>query len=82
MMPMIHCPKCKKKISEKADKCPHCGYPVKRNEKLLIAFCAVVSLVCGLMIAHTLVSLFQQRNERKAVTELPVVAPKSAIFAR
>lgn len=27
-MPMINCPECGKQISDKADKCPNCGYPL------------------------------------------------------
>ncbi|MEK0452359.1 MAG: hypothetical protein AGIKBDMD_00289 [Synergistaceae bacterium] len=29
----IECPECSKMISDKADVCPHCGYPVKKIEK-------------------------------------------------
>jgi fucose permease len=29
----IECPECSKMISDKADMCPHCGYPVKKAEK-------------------------------------------------
>jgi len=28
-MPLIPCPECKKKISDRADFCPHCGLPAK-----------------------------------------------------
>lgn len=29
-MPMINCPECGKQISDKADKCPNCGYPLNK----------------------------------------------------
>lgn len=30
---IIHCPECQKEISDKAGKCPHCGFPVARTAK-------------------------------------------------
>lgn len=30
-MAMINCPECGKEISDKADKCPNCGCPIKEN---------------------------------------------------
>ncbi len=32
---LIQCPECKKEISSQADKCPHCGYVVKRKKAFL-----------------------------------------------
>ena len=32
-MALIECNECKKKISDKADKCPNCGYPIKEEIK-------------------------------------------------
>lgn len=32
-MALIKCPKCGKEISDKAEKCPHCGYPIEEIEK-------------------------------------------------
>lgn len=29
-MALIHCPECNKEISDKADICIHCGYPIKK----------------------------------------------------
>ena len=26
---LIKCPECMKEISDKAERCPHCGYPIK-----------------------------------------------------
>ena len=28
-MAIIRCPECDREISDKAEKCPHCGYPLK-----------------------------------------------------
>jgi len=30
---LIKCPECKKDMSDKAEKCPHCGYPLKKKDK-------------------------------------------------
>lgn len=30
-MPLIDCPDCGSQVSDKADACPKCGYPVRRN---------------------------------------------------
>lgn len=32
-MALIKCPECGKEISDKAGKCPHCGYPIEEIEK-------------------------------------------------
>lgn len=31
-MALIKCPECEKEISTYAETCPHCGYPIKKNE--------------------------------------------------
>lgn len=30
-MSLIHCPKCGKEISDKSEKCIHCGYPIRQS---------------------------------------------------
>lgn len=32
-MALMKCPDCKKRISDKAESCPHCGYPTPGNDK-------------------------------------------------
>ena len=32
-MALIQCPECGKEVSDKAGKCPHCGYPLEELEK-------------------------------------------------
>ena len=32
-MSLIHCPECGKEVSDKSDKCIHCGYPINNNSK-------------------------------------------------
>ena len=31
-MALIKCPECEKEVSTAAETCPHCGYPIKKNE--------------------------------------------------
>jgi len=30
-MPLIKCPECSKEISDKAEACPHCGFPISKH---------------------------------------------------
>ena len=30
-MSLIHCPECGKEISDKSEKCIHCGYPIRQS---------------------------------------------------
>jgi uncharacterized membrane protein YvbJ len=32
-MALTSCPECGKKVSEKAPRCPHCGYPIATGEQ-------------------------------------------------
>ncbi|WP_372369287.1 hypothetical protein [Candidatus Uabimicrobium sp. HlEnr_7] len=33
-MALINCDECKAQISSHADACPHCGYPMKKNQNI------------------------------------------------
>jgi len=33
-MALINCPECKKEISDKAESCPHCGFPLIQVQKV------------------------------------------------
>jgi Ribosomal protein L7/L12 len=33
-MSLINCPECNREISDKAESCPHCGYPFKNSESV------------------------------------------------
>ena len=32
-MGLINCPECGKEVSDQAQSCPHCGYPLEKNEE-------------------------------------------------
>ena len=38
-MAMIQCPSCKKQISDKISKCPHCGYTLAPEVKQICVKC-------------------------------------------
>ncbi|MDP3876278.1 MAG: hypothetical protein Q8Q50_04790 [Methylobacter sp.] len=44
-MSLITCKECNVKISSKADKCPHCGAPVKKKTSLWVWLIAAVVLI-------------------------------------
>lgn len=52
-MAMINCPECGQEISDKADKCPNCGNPIKKQSS--IAVLGIV-IVCSIIIAIVLLS--------------------------
>lgn len=35
-MPLINCPECNKEISDKADSCPNCGFPIDEIKKNIV----------------------------------------------
>ena len=55
-MPLINCPQCGKPISDKAKRCPHCGYEVEQSEapkkssatKIILIFLAICAICAGL----------------------------------
>lgn len=43
-MALIKCPECGKEISDKAGKCPHCGYPIEEIEKIILLMTEIMKL--------------------------------------
>jgi len=64
VMALIECSECKKEISDKADKCPHCGAPTSRvefkrqkkwHEKTSVTlFVAAILIVIGFGFIHVI----------------------------
>jgi len=48
-MALINCPECQKEVSETAKRCPHCGYTLKDNKKI-IAIVSVSVIVVLLIV--------------------------------
>ena len=53
-MSLIHCPECGKEISDKAESCPNCGYPMVDLDKVK---CTTRVQVVHLQAAHLLAVL-------------------------
>ena len=35
-MPLINCPECNTRVSDQANKCPQCAYPIKSNNEIIV----------------------------------------------
>ena len=50
-MSLINCPECKQPVSEKAEKCPRCGYTITRKQSAAgIAAAIIIGLVLGWLL--------------------------------
>ena len=58
-MAIIECPNCGKKVSDKAPKCPHCGYEVMANtskdNSLIKKYAIVAGVFIGILLIWSLV---------------------------
>ena len=70
-MAKVKCPECNKKVSEKAEACPKCGYPIKSNIKeirskerkeFFMGFVVLITIVVGVLI-------FNSPEENKSVNQ-------------
>lgn len=52
-MSMIKCPECGQEISDKADTCPKCGNPIKKQTSIMVWG---IVIVCCIIIAFVLLS--------------------------
>jgi hypothetical protein len=57
-MALTKCKECKKEVSTKADKCPHCGAPVKKQGGLLRATGVILVMLVAIPVV---ISLFVDR---------------------
>lgn len=71
-MALIKCSECKKDVSTKAEKCPHCGAPVKAKT----CGCAViVAVVFGLGIVGSLASTWSGPSSSPTLASVPQTEP-------
>jgi hypothetical protein len=48
MANLISCPTCRREVSEDAEKCPHCGHPIKKkSESGCLVFVGIVMCLAG-----------------------------------
>lgn len=67
-MALINCPECGTRLSDKADKCPNCAYPIRANVNVGSEGCflqtmnfgcvLIVMLIAGLILFMIIVGLF------------------------
>lgn len=62
---LIQCPECKKEISSQADKCPHCGYVVKRKKSF---FEFPDKRIIGIILLITVIIVITFAVKSKAIT--------------
>lgn len=61
-MAIINCPECKNEISSQAINCPHCGFPIARNQEQTIIVqkregCFLQTLNVGCLLALAFIAL-------------------------
>lgn len=69
-MALINCPKCGKRVSDKAIKCPRCGKILRRNKKR--NFWIIISLVCMVLFSiGTVVGVikFKEKTSKNKIEE-------------
>lgn len=52
-MSMIKCPECGKEVSDVADKCPNCGFQLKKKKPVWLT---IIALICGVVAVLVLIS--------------------------
>ena len=59
-MALIRCPECSTEVSDKADKCPKCAYPIKQKQQVEVVAkegCFLQTLNTGCMIIAAIIGL-------------------------
>lgn len=67
-MAMNKCPKCEEEISDKARKCPHCSFILKKSKAKTIAI-SIVSIIVALAVIYGAVIGIQSYLKQKAIQE-------------
>ena len=49
-MALVNCKECYQEISNKAEKCPHCGYPIKKKGGLAGCFMIFLGLIAAVIV--------------------------------
>lgn len=62
-MSLIKCPECDNSISDKASACPHCGFPIRKNDKTIKVqakegcFLQTMNLGCAIIILFVVLTV-------------------------
>lgn len=57
-MALINCPECSTQVSDKADKCPQCAYPLKSEVAVKSEGCFLQTMNLGCAIIAIIILLF------------------------
>lgn len=67
-MAMVKCPKCENEISDKARKCPHCNFVLKKSKLKAIAISIVSIIIAFVVVCGTIIGI-QNYQKNKAIQE-------------
>lgn len=83
-MALIHCPECGKEISDKAEKCIHCGHVMKEQPKIICEDCgneipedATVCPTCGCPLTS-----IEESTEEQPVNYQPVSVSNANVIVK
>lgn len=65
-MSMIKCPECRKEISDTADKCPNCGFQIKKKNPVWLI---IIAVTCGLIAVFVLLSAAKDLMTSKKLSD-------------
>ena len=66
---MIKCPKCEEEISDKARKCPHCSFILKKKNKVKTIVISTVSIIIAFAVIYGAIIGIQNYQKQKATQE-------------
>ena len=72
-MALIKCPECGKEISDAAESCPNCGYPIKGQQLKTVLFIVVGIILVVIVLSIWMVQVFSFQVHFLAVVRSEVV---------
>ncbi len=76
-MALINCPECNKQISDKAECCPHCGFPIDSISETENKYCVILENTIG--NDHFIIRCledncnYSESHSRKLISSMPTV---------
>ena len=77
IMALVKCKECGKEISTKADKCPHCGAPIKKSANIGCLGSAI-AIILILMIIVQVSECSEKRSKQNAIREKAKITEQRA----
>ena len=66
-MAMIKCPECGNEISEQADVCPNCGYPIKKHAKRMNPKIGFLLIIVGIILLVAIIGIYKAIKRNKLI---------------